>query len=66
LKIFAMAIVLSIAIICGCASVYSVIPVGEHSKEISQNDWEGLWLNRDQVINIKVLDKARGLLWLHG
>jgi len=67
LKIFGVTIVLSIALLCGCASVYSVVPVGEREKEVSQNDWEGLWINREQVINIKVLDKAKGLLlvaWL--
>ena len=54
--------VLAAALICGCASVSSVEPVGERLKELSQNEWGGTWIHKNHAITIKVSDKQRGLL----
>jgi hypothetical protein len=50
------------ALIFGCATVSSVEPVGERSKEISQKEWDGTWIHKDHSITIKVLNEQRGLL----
>lgn len=54
--------VLGAALICGCAAVSSVEPVGERPKEISQNEWGGTWIHKNHAITIRVSDKQRGLL----
>ena len=53
---------LAAALICGCAVVSSVEPVGERLKELSQNEWGGTWIHKNHAITIKVSDKQRGLL----
>jgi hypothetical protein len=50
------------ALIFGCATVSSVEPVGEHPKEISQNEWNGTWIHKDHSMTIKVLNEQKGLL----
>jgi len=50
------------ALILGCAAVSSMEPVGDHPKEISQNEWAGTWINKSHSITIQVLDEQKGLL----
>ncbi len=53
---------LAAALIFGCTTVSSVEPVGEHPKEISQDEWDGTWIHKNQSVTIKVLDTPKGLL----
>lgn len=55
-------VLLTGALILGCAAVSSVEPVGDRPKEISQNEWGGTWINKSHSITIKVLDEQKGLL----
>jgi hypothetical protein len=53
---------LVIVVVCGCTTVSSVAPVGERPKVISQEDWDGTWINKAQPIKIRVADQQKGLL----
>jgi hypothetical protein len=46
----------------GCSAVYSTNPVGEKPYPIKEKDWKGIWLNKDAVISIKVVDEANGTI----
>jgi hypothetical protein len=58
---FCWAILLAAAV-CGCAAVASVEPLGERPQKLSQDDWDGAWIHKDQPITIKVTDSQKGLL----
>ncbi len=52
-------------LLCGCASVYSLKPVGEEPTNIesAQEEWEGTWTdNHGWAITVKVADPANGVL----
>jgi hypothetical protein len=53
---------LTAALVFGCGAVSSVGPVGERPREISQDEWNGTWINKNHSITIKVLDEQKGLL----
>ena len=51
-----------IVVVCGCTQVASVTPVGERPQEISHDDWDGTWLNKEQPVKIRVVDQKKGVL----
>ena len=54
--------VMVVAVVCGCATVASVEPVGELPKEIFHADWDGAWIHKEQPVKIRVTDQQKGML----
>ncbi|MHC1729223.1 MAG: hypothetical protein AB9866_25030 [Syntrophobacteraceae bacterium] len=49
-------------ILCSCSAVYSTDPLGEKPYPVSEQDWEGTWINKDTFFSVQVIDGKNGML----
>ena len=49
-------------ILCGCSAVYSTDPIGEKPCQISGQDWDGAWINKETFLTMKVTDPKNGTI----
>lgn len=47
--------------LCSCSAVYSTEPVGETPLQISAQDWDGAWLNKETFLITRVTDATNGV-----
>ena len=52
------------ALLSSCSNVVSKNPVGLEPYSIHKEDWNGTWLNDNEVITIRVKDEASGVIQL--
>lgn len=54
--------VLFLSLLVGCANVFSTQPIGLKPYQIKEEDWKGVWFNKDAAVSIKVVDGCNGVI----
>jgi hypothetical protein len=54
--------VLLLFLLTGCANVFSTQPIGDKPYQIKEEDWKGVWFNKDATVSIKVVDGCNGVI----